>query len=463
MNKMDFGNTFIWGVSTAAYQIEGAWNEDGKGESIWDRFTHTKGILPFRSRIYQNHNGDIACDHYHRYREDLQLMRELHIPNYRFSIAWTRIFPDGTKKSKNQKGIDFYHRLIDCCLENQITPNVTLYHWDLPQALEEQGGWTNRETYQRFLDYVDFVTREYRDKVPRWFIFNEPFVFTTLGYMLGIHAPGKMGLSNYYPSIHHVCLAQGEGGKIAKSNCPDAEIGTTFSCIHVEPKQSNSIFSDLHKSAAIRFDTLFNCLFLETMLGLGYPIDRLPSLKVILDKYFQQDDDKKMQFDADFVGVQNYTREIVEWSLFVPVVWGNIVPAKKRCEKTTEMGWEIYPEGIYHILKKYASYEKVKKIYVTENGAAFRDELEIKDGKVIINDIARIDFIQSYLAQVLRAKREGVPVEGYFIWSFMDNFEWAEGYRPRFGLVYVDYQTQKRYVKNSGYWYKSFLEGNAEF
>lgn len=460
MKRKDFGNSFLWGVATSSYQIEGAWNEDGKGESIWDRFTHERSILPFKQRIYNNQNGDIACDHYHRYKEDLELMKNLSIPNYRFSIAWARIFPDGTLNSKNQNGIDFYHRLIETCLENQITPNVTLYHWDLPQALEDKGGWTNRDTYLRFVEYVDFFTKEFKDKVPRWFILNEPFVFTVTGYFLGIHAPGKKGLKNYYPSIHHVCLAQGEGGKVAKSNCPNSEVGTTFSCSYIEPIETSSFFAGLHQGAAKRFDTLLNVLFLEPMLGLGYPIDRLPSLKIIMDQYFQDGDDKRMQFDADFIGVQNYTREIVEWSPFVPVVWGNIIPAKKRCKKTTEMGWEIYPEGIYHLLKKYSSYEKVKKIYITENGAAFPDTLIEEDGQNKIHDQERIKFIQSYLEQVLRAKQEGVPVEGYFIWSFMDNFEWAEGYRPRFGLVYVDYKTQKRYIKDSGYWYKNFLEEN---
>ena len=458
MNKYEFGNDFIWGVATAAYQIEGAWNEDGKGESIWDRFTHTKSKNPFKERIYQNQNGDVACDHYHRYKEDLNLMKELSIPNYRFSLSWTRIFPDGKLTSKNQKGIDFYHRLIDACLERNITPNVTIYHWDLPQALEDEGGWTNRDTYLKFLDYVDFVTKEYKDKVPRWFILNEPFVFTVLGYFLGIHAPGRKGFANFYPAIHHVTLAQGDGGKVAKRNCPNAEIGTTFSCSYIEPVSKDGFWGSLNQGAAIRFDALLNSLFIEPMLGMGYPVDRLPSLKA-LEKYYKDGDEERMKFDADFIGIQNYTREVVQWSPFLPVIWGSIIEAKKRCEKTTEMGWEIYPEGIYHMLKKYASYPKVKKIYITENGAAFPDQVVEEDGKKRIHDVDRINFLKSYLEQVLRAKKEGIPIYGYFIWTFMDNFEWAEGYRPRFGIIYVDYQTQNRYVKDSGYWYRDFLQG----
>jgi len=458
MNKYEFGNDFIWGVATAAYQIEGAWNEDGKGESIWDRFTHTKSKNPFKERIYQNQNGDVACDHYHRYKEDLNLMKELSIPNYRFSLSWTRIFPDGKLTSKNQKGIDFYHRLIDACLERNITPNVTIYHWDLPQALEDEGGWTNRDTYLKFLDYVDFVTKEYKDKVPRWFILNEPFVFTVLGYFLGIHAPGRKGFANFYPAIHHVTLAQGDGGKVAKRNCPNAEIGTTFSCSYIEPVSKDGFWGSLNQGAAIRFDALLNSLFIEPMLGMGYPVDRLPSLKA-LEKYYKDGDEERMKFDADFIGIQNYTREVVQWSPFMPVIWGSIIEAKKRCEKTTEMGWEIYPEGIYHMLKKYASYPKVKKIYITENGAAFPEQVVEEDGKKRIHDVDRINFLKSYLEQVLRAKKEGIPIYGYFIWTFMDNFEWAEGYRPRFGIIYVDYQTQNRYVKDSGYWYRDFLQG----
>jgi beta-glucosidase len=458
MNKYEFGNDFIWGVATAAYQIEGAWNEDGKGESIWDRFTHTKSKNPFKERIYQNQNGDVACDHYHRYKEDLNLMKELSIPNYRFSLSWTRIFPDGKLTSKNQKGIDFYHRLIDACLERNITPNVTIYHWDLPQALEDEGGWTNRDTYLKFLDYFDFVTKEYKDKVPRWFILNEPFAFTVLGYFLGIHAPGRKGFANFYPAIHHVTLAQGDGGKVAKRNCPNAEIGTTFSCSYIEPVSKDGFWGSLNQGAAIRFDALLNSLFIEPMLGMGYPVDRLPSLKA-LEKYYKDGDEERMKFDADFIGIQNYTREVVQWSPFMPVIWGSIIEAKKRCEKTTEMGWEIYPEGIYHMLKKYASYPKVKKIYITENGAAFPDQVVEEDGKKRIHDVDRINFLKSYLEQVLRAKKEGIPIYGYFIWTFMDNFEWAEGYRPRFGIIYVDYQTQNRYVKDSGYWYRDFLQG----
>jgi beta-glucosidase len=458
MNKYEFGNDFIWGVATSAYQIEGAWNEDGKGESIWDRFTHTKSKNPFKERIYQNQNGDVACDHYHRYKEDLNLMKELSILNYRFSLSWTRIFPDGKLTSKNQKGIDFYHRLIDACLERNITPNVTIYHWDLPQALEDEGGWTNRDTYLKFLDYVDFVTKEYKDKVPRWFILNEPFVFTVLGYFLGIHAPGRKGFANFYPAIHHVTLAQGDGGKVAKRNCPNAEIGTTFSCSYIEPVSKDGFWGSLNQGAAIRFDALLNSLFIEPMLGMGYPVDRLPSLKA-LEKYYKDGDEERMKFDADFIGIQNYTREVVQWSPFMPVIWGSIIEAKKRCEKTTEMGWEIYPEGIYHMLKKYASYPKVKKIYITENGAAFPDQVVEEDGKKRIHDVDRINFLKSYLEQVLRAKKEGIPIYGYFIWTFMDNFEWAEGYRPRFGIIYVDYQTQNRYVKDSGYWYRDFLQG----
>ncbi len=441
MKRSDFGRDFLWGAASASYQIEGAYNEDGKGESVWDRFTHTPG------KIHDGTTGDVACNHYHLFEKDLDIMKEMRLPLYRFSIGWPRIFPTGSG-AKNQKGVDFYHRLIDGCLSRGIEPAVTLYHWDLPQALEDRGGWTSRETYERFCEYVDFATKEYGSKIKRWMILNEPFAFTTLGYMLGQHAPGRKGPSNYLPAVHHTALAQGEGGRIAKANCPNAEVGTTYSCSWIEPAGSFSA------QAAARYDYLMNRMFVETGLGLGYNTKLLPLLKK-MDAFQKEGDEKRMKFDFDFIGIQNYSREIIRWSPLIPYVWGSMIPAKKRCPKTTDMGWEIYPDGIYHLLKQFASYKGVKKIYVTENGAAFPD---VVTGDRV-HDAERTQFIQDYLGAVLRAKNEGVNVQGYVIWSFTDNFEWAEGYRPRFGLVHVDYETQKRTVKDSGLWFRDFLAG----
>lgn len=442
LKREDFGD-FLWGAASAAYQIEGAWNEDGKGESIWDRFSHTKG------KILDGTSGDVACDHYHLFETDLDLMASIGLPLYRFSLAWTRLFPDGAGRP-NQRGVDFYHRLIDGCLSRGIEPAITLFHWDLPQTLEDRGGWTNRDTLARFCEYVDFATREYGSPIKRWMILNEPFAFTTLGYMLGIHAPGRRGPANYIPAVHHAALAQSEGGRIARANCPQCEIGTTYSCSWIEPARAQ----DEH--AAERFDYLLNRMFLELGLGKGYNTALLPLLKKT-ERYMQPGDEARLRFDFDFVGLQNYTREVVRRSPFVPYVWGKIVPARQRCDRTTEMGWEIYPEGIYHLLKQFASYEGVKKIYVTENGAAFADTpLETPDGPRV-HDPERTSFLQDYLSQVLRAHREGVPVQGYLIWSLTDNFEWAEGFRPRFGLVYVDYVSRRRVIKDSGLWLQGFL------
>lgn len=443
MDRKEFGD-FDWGVATASYQIEGAHTKDGKGESIWDRFTHTPG------KIDNGDHGDVACDHYHRFSEDFDIMQSLNIKQNRFSLAWTRLFPDG-KGTVNEKGVDHYKRMIDACLERGIEPNITLYHWDLPQALEDQGGWTSREIVGRFSDYVDFCTKTFGDRIQRWMILNEPLVFTALGYMLGIHAPGRKGLKNFLPAAHHAALAQAEGGRITRQNCPTAEIGTTFSCSHATPYNEKP----RHIQAAARFDAIMNRLFIDPVVGRGYPFDALPGLKRI-EKYYQPGDDQRLLFDFDFIGIQNYTRDIVKASCFRPIIWHKTIAAKKRNVPITDMGWEVYPEGIYHLLKKFGSYKEIKKIYVTENGAAFPDT--VVDDRV--HDEKRIEFLKEYIGQVLKAKKEGVNVGGYFVWSFMDNFEWAEGYRPRFGLVHVNYETQKRTIKDSGYWYRDFLSSN---
>lgn len=447
MKSKDFGKKFSWGVATAAYQIEGAWNKDGKGESIWDRFSHKKG------KVARNENGDVACDHYHRFQSDIKLLKSMGVQNYRFSTAWTRILPKGYGQV-NQTGLDFYKRVIDTCLKNDIDPNITLYHWDLPQALEDKGGWTNRDTFNAFCEYTDVLTREFQSKVKRWFILNEPLVFTGAGYFAGAHAPGRRGIRNFLSAAHHATLAQGEGGRIAKANVKKGDIGTTFSCAWYTPASDRP--RDV--KAAQRFDAVFNRFFIEPALGLGYPLDSLGSSFKRIEKYFKSGDDARMKFDFDFIGIQNYTREVIKFSPIMPYIWLKPVPAKKRVKGTTDMGWEVYPEAIYNLLKQFAAYKNVKRLLVTENGCAFPDVLDAGQ----VRDKQRISFLKSYLAQVYRAKKEGVPVEGYYVWSFLDNFEWAEGYRPRFGLVYVDYETQRRYVKDSGHFFKDFLNGKAE-
>lgn len=443
ISRNDFGKDFVWGAATAAYQIEGAWNEEGKGESVWDHFTHNK-----KSRIKTCENGDTACDFYHRYESDIDLLSSMNIPAFRFSIAWSRILPLGTG-TVNQKGIDFYSRLIDKCLKAGVEPWVTLYHWDIPQALEEKGGWENREVCNWFAEYVELCTKHFGDRVKNWMVFNEPMAFTALGYMLGAHAPGKRGMKGFLKATHHTVLCHGIGGRIIRKNVPNAHIGTTFSCSPIDAWKEKPA----NIRAAKREDVLINRLFIEPVLGMGYPIKDLPALKKI-EKYILPEDAKNMAFDFDFIGVQNYSRFVARNFGIVPLVRAVNVDPKKVGHDITDMNWEVYPEGIYRILKQFAAYPNIKKIIVTENGAAFLDEVA-KNG---VRDPKRQKFLQDYLEQVLKAQKEGVPVKGYFVWSFMDNFEWAEGYRPRFGLVHVDFNTQKRTIKDSGLWFKEFLK-----
>lgn len=444
LKRSDFGKDFVWGTATAAYQIEGGWNEDGKGESIWDHFTHHH-----KAKIKTHENGDVACDFYHRYESDIELMKKMHIPASRFSIGWSRILPTGTGQV-NEKGVDFYNRVIDKCLKEGIDPWVTCYHWDLPQTLQEKGGWVNRDVIKWFEDYVHLCGERFGDRVKNWMVFNEPMAFTLLGYMVAAHAPGHFSFKQFYKSVHHVVMSHGAGGRALRETVKDGNIGTTFSCSVLDAWKDKPA----NAGAAKRADVMINRLFIEPVLGMGYPIKDLPALKHVV-KHMQPGDEEKMKFDFDFIGVQNYSRVVAKNLALVPMIHGINVPPKKLGHEITEMNWEVYPEGMYRIIKQFAAYPNVKKIYVTENGAAFKDELV--NGE--IDDTKRLQFIKDYLKQVLRAKQEGIDIGGYFIWSFMDNFEWAEGYRPRFGLVGIDFKTQKRTIKTSGKWYSDFLAG----
>jgi len=441
LHKDQFGDDFLWGVSTAAFQIEGAHDADGKGSSIWDVFTSQKG------KIKNGHHAITACDFYNSYQTDIDLINELNIPNFRFSISWPRIMPTGIHPV-NQAGIDYYNKIIDSLLASGIEPWITLYHWDLPHALETKGGWTNRESVTWFSEYVAVCAKHFGDRVKNWMVINEPSVFTGAGYFLGIHAPGRKGITNYLKAMHHVTLATAAGAKILRNQIPEANIGTTFSCTHIEPATESS--KDIE--AAKRVDTLLNRTFIEPILGLGYPQADLPVLKK-LNNYILEDDLNNLAFDFDFIGLQCYTREIVKSAMLVPYIGAELVSAEKRNVISTEMGWEVYPPALYHVLKKFNQYNGIRKIIITENGAAFPDTLS--NGKVY--DIKRTHYIQDHLEQILKAKKDGLNVEGYFVWSLTDNFEWAEGYNARFGLIHVDFETQQRTIKNSGLWFKDFL------
>lgn len=441
LSRSDFGDEFVWGVASSAFQTEGACLEDGKGLSIWDLFCRRKG------KIKNGDNGNSATNFYYRYIQDLILMEFLGIRNFRFSLSWPRLLPDGRGR-KNEKGIEFYNSLIDFCLECGIEPWVTLYHWDLPQALEEKGGWTNRDIIYWFEDYVALCIQQFGDRVKNWMVLNEPMAFTGAGYFLGLHAPGRKGLANFLPAAHHAALCQSIGARVIKSLDEKLRVGTTFSCSPVDPVDNLKLSVD----AAQRIDVLMNRLFVEPLLGLGYPWHDLKVLQG-LERYMKDGDENLLQTEMDFIGVQNYTREVIRFSSIMPYVNARLVKGSRRNVPVTDLDWEIYPEGIYRVLKRFANYKGVKKLIVTENGAAFNDKVENEH----VDDPYRIRFYEQYLAQVLRAKEEGVNVAGYFAWSFTDNFEWAEGYSKRFGLVYVDYATQRRIVKSSGFWFQQFL------
>lgn len=440
--KEDFGEDFIWGISASAVQTEGAHDLHGKGISIWDEFVTKK------NKILNKDNHYVAADFYNQYKTDIDLIKQMGIPNFRFSLSWSRILPNGTGEV-NPAGLDFYHNVIDYCLEKDIQPFITLYHWDLPLALEKRGGWVNREVLSWFEEYVKVCVTAFKDKVTHWMVLNEPMVFTGAGYFLGVHAPGKKGFKNFIPAMHHAVLCQAIGYNAIKDIDPNAQVGTTFSCSYVTPHTS----SIRDKKAAFRVDALINRLFIEPSLGLGYPEDALPFLKKV-KKYVMPNDDSLMKVTFDFIGIQNYTREVVAYSIFTPFIKAKIIPADTRKVFYTAMDWEVYPESIFEMITKYDAYEGVKKIMITENGASFPDE--VIDG--VVADDKRINYLKSYLKQVLKAKLVSAKLSGYFVWSLTDNFEWGEGFKQRFGLIHIDYETKQRTVKNSGWWYKDFLE-----
>lgn len=447
MTAADFGKDFCWGVSTSAYQIEGAHDIDGKGPSIWDVFSNTP------KKIVQNHNGNTAANFYHSFREDILLLKKLNIRHFRFSISWPRLLPHGTG-AINHKGVAFYHRVIDHCLENGITPWITLYHWDLPYELEKKGGWTNRAILNWFREYAELCVNEYGSKVKHWMILNEPIAFTGGGYFFGIHAPGKTGLKNFLPAIHHACLCQNIGFDVIKQRYPESQVGSTFSFSQIQPlKSTNSRWHIKHLLAAKRVDAILNRMAIEPVLGLAYPDENVSVIGEI-QKYILKGDEKRLKTPFDFIGVQTYTREIVRHSFFVPYLRARLINAKMRNVPITVMNWEIHPPSIYEVIKKVAAYTGVNNIVVTENGAAFNDRCE--NGRV--RDAHRVNYLSQHIAEVKRARDEGINVTGYFIWSFIDNFEWSEGYHPRFGIVYVDFKTQERIIKDSGYWYREFLK-----
>lgn len=445
----EFPKGFLWGSATAAYQIEGAWNIDGRGESIWDRFAHTPG------KVKQNANGDVACDSYHRYRDDIVLARRLGMKTYRFSIAWPRVQPDG-RGAANAKGLDYYKRVVDALLDAGIRPFPTLYHWDLPQSLEDAGGWPNRDTAQRLADYAKIVADALGDRIPQWSIFNEPKTFTHVGYWQGTHAPGRTEPLALLRATHTVNLAQGMAFGVLKSAGAKPQVGGAIDVAPMNPATD----SEADKAAAQRWYKFLNLWFLDPALKGRYPDGVLPSSQQAELLGFRDGDDKIMRAPLDFIGLNYYSPWIVR-----DAPQGSGIPGLNTqadwaagSDEKTDNGWDIYPQGFYDILKDMAVHAEHLPIEITENGAAYNIT---PDRQGHIHDSKRIVWLQKHLRELARAIQDGVPVRAYHCWSLLDNFEWAEGYSQRFGLVYVDFKNrQRRTVKDSGLWYARVIAAN---
>lgn len=451
MTTRQFPPGFLWGTATSSYQIEGAWAEDGKGESIWDRFSHTPG------KIRDKSTGDIACDHYHRWPDDIRLMQDLGLQAYRFSIAWPRILPAG-RGQVNQAGLDFYNRLVDGLLAAGITPFVTLYHWDLPQALQDEGGWPARATAEAFVEYADVVSRSLGDRVQNWITHNEPWCISFLSHQIGEHAPGHQSWAQAFATAHHVLLSHGWAVPVLRRNSPKAEVGITLNFSHA----SSASASEADRNLAREFDGYFNRWFLDPVFGRRYPADKV---HFYADKcgllphgldFVHPGDFEAMAVRTDFLGVNYYTREVFRDHVAANNLPQTVFAAPRR--EWTDMGWEVYPEGLYQLLNRLHFEYQVPKLYITENGCSYPDG---PDAEGRVHDQRRIDYLAAHFAAAQRAIQNGVPLAGYFVWSLMDNFEWAHGYRQRFGMVWVDFETQQRLPKDSALWYRDVIAANA--
>ncbi len=443
MKVEKFPADFIWGAATSSYQIEGARDADGKSESIWDRFTHTPG------HIADGSNGDVACDHYHLYKDDVRLLNKLGVGAYRFSIAWPRILPDG-KGAVNQKGIDFYSRLVDSLLAAGITPYATLYHWDHPQVLEDAGGWPSRQMVDWFAEYTDAITRSLGDRVKDWMTINEPWVVSIMGYHWGVHAPGHKDLDEALAAAHHTLLAHAKAMAVIRENVTGAKVGIVPNLSPQEPA-SNSLAD---RRAAYIADGTGNRWFLDPLAGRGYPEDIVAYYGRPMT-FIKEGDMEAIAAPIDFLGINYYTRWIVR-SDAIPEK-ENAPVTNKRGKVITEMGWEVRPQALYELLCRVHFEYNFPALMVTENGAAFNDVVG-EDGKV--NDPLRTAYLRDHLRACASAIRAGVPLTAYFVWSLLDNFEWSWGYTRRFGIIHVDYATQKRTLKASAEYYSRVVRAN---
>ncbi|MEV1154899.1 GH1 family beta-glucosidase [Micromonospora chokoriensis] len=430
-----FPDDFGWGAATSAYQIEGAAKEDGRGESVWDTFSRVPG------RTRNGDTGDVAIDHYHRYAEDLDLMRDLGLRSYRFSISWPRIQPDGTG-TPNQRGLDFYRRLLDGLHERGITPMATLFHWDLPQALQDAGGWESRDTSQRFADYADLVFHALGDRVPVWLTVNEPKTVVQNGYLTGHHAPGRQDPDAAYLVAHHLQLAHGLAVAALRASGSDSRIGPAFNLHPCYPADD----SPQAAAAAHLYDGYENRLYLDSLLKGSYPEDVLADLgpQSRMVRGIRDGDLAIISAPVDLLAVQYYT------PIYVTADGGT-----EHRWATSEAAWQqIYPEGLYDLLTRITREYGPIPLTITENGLPTPDTLAADD---TVQDTGRISFLRDHLAAAHRAIADGVPLESFHVWSLLDNFEWDAGYDQRWGLVYVDYATQRRVLKSSAAWYRSVI------
>jgi beta-glucosidase len=434
-------NRFIWGTATAAYQIEGATAADDKGPSIWDTFAKNS------TAIVGGIGADIACDHYNRYREDVGILSQAGIPNYRFSISWTRLFPEGTGKF-NQKGADFYSRLIDALLEKGITPWATLYHWDLPQALEEKGGWTNRDIMNWVGDYAEQAMKAYGDRIKNWMILNEPPVTAFLGHYLGWHAPGRKSLNDYLACVHHQNMTIGSVYRRMKALDAKSTVGSTFVLMPVRPQDATTPASTVET-----MDCVWNHNHFQPIFTGAYP----DIFKNRFATVIRAGDENILKTDLDFVGLQHYSPLYAQKDANdLGIMFGK---APESVEKNS-LGWEVSPDAFEKVLLDFTARYKPKRLMITENGMALH---ETAQSGTLVDDQPRISYLQRYIAAMQRAIAKGAPIDGYFVWSLLDNFEWAEGFGPRFGLVYVDYeQGQKRIPKSSLHWYGNFIQAQRK-
>ena len=444
---MQFPKEFVWGAATAAYQLEGAAWEDGRGECIWDRFCRQPG------KVANFDSGDVACDHYHRYEEDVDLMADLGIQSYRFSVAWPRIYPNGTG-TVNQKGIDFYKRLVDKLLAKGIQPCVTLYHWDLPQALEHEGGWGNRATVDAFVTYAETMFRALGDQVTQWTTLNEPFCTSYLGYGQGNHAPGLQDYHLAIKATHHLLLAHGLTVQSFRRLMPGGQIGITLNMSGVYPATDSAD----DQWAARRFDGWHHRWFFDPVFKGAYPTDMQEYYATFGPmEYMLSGDMAQIHQPIDFLGINYYTRAILRKEPASPFLGG--VATIPKTAPVTDQDWEIVPDCLYDLLVRVPQeWTGSLPLYIHENGCAMPDVLDA-DGQV--HDERRTEYIREHLLRCHKALEAGVPLKGYYVWSLLDNFEWAWGYEKRFGIVYVDYATQKRYPKDSALWYASVAKSGV--